>query len=247
MTLFYILLACLIVSLTSFAGGIFLFWGEQKVRAWLPYLVSLAAGMMLGAAFLDLLPEAFNKAPTHQPVLMAALFGIVIFFFLERFVLWFHHHDDTHGAEPTSVLILVGDGLHNFIDGITIAAAFLVNPMLGLAATIAIATHEIPQEMADLSVLLHSGMKISKALFFNFLSALTAFAGAIAAYLFLAGLQTAIPYFLAFAAGMFIYISCSDLIPDLHKDFKQQKKWTRSIPFILGIIILWVIIRLVER
>lgn len=246
MTLVYILLACLVVSLISFVGGILLLLKEEKARNLLPHLVSLAAGIMLGAAFLDLLPEAFDAASAHAPVLTAALIGILLFFFLERFVLWFHHHDETHGAEPTSILILVGDSLHNFIDGITIAASFMVSPVLGLAATLAIAAHEIPQEMADLGVLLHGGMKKSRALLFNFLSALTAFGGAACAYLFLKSMQSALPYFLAFAAGMFIYISCSDLIPDLHKDFKEQKKWARTVPFVLGMIILWVIIKLLE-
>jgi zinc and cadmium transporter len=211
------------------------------------YLVSFAAGVMLAAAFLDILPEALEMAGENiDMVLITALLGIILFFFLERFVLWFHHHDEPHGTKPSALLILVGDSFHNFIDGAAIAATFMINPGLGLITTLAIAAHEIPQEIADFTVLVHSGLTRARALFYNFLSALTALLGAVLGYFFLGTLQNILPLSLAFTAGMFIYIACSDLIPDLHQEFRRERRWVHSIPFILGIVLLWFIISRLE-
>ena len=205
---------------------------------------------MITASFLDLLPEAlegFEELGIHENVLLPAFLGVVFFFFLERYVLWFHHHHDLHGANPSSVLILLGDALHNFIDGVAIAASFLTNPGVGIATTLAIAAHEIPQEIADLSILIHGGMKKTRALLFNFLSALTAMVGAILGYFFLENIEGLVPYFLSFTGGMFIYIACSDLIPDLHREFRKNKEWFQSVPFILGIVVLYVTISLLSE
>lgn len=240
-----IIISSFLVSLISFSGGLLLIIKHATLDK-TAYLVSFAAGVMLTVAFLDILPEAAESASEPLDIFLPTFLAIVMFFFLERFVLWFHHHDASHDDTPSLYLILIGDGLHNFIDGIAIAASFLSNPALGVTTTLAMAAHEIPQEIADFSVLISKGMKKTYALFVNFISALTALIGAVVGYFFLDNLQAMLPSFLAFTAGMFIYISCSDLIPELHKDFKKQKSWNQSIPFILGIVILWFSVKLLE-
>lgn len=230
------LLATFIVSSLSLLGGFILLRKKVLSDKNMPFFVSFAVGVMLTTAFIDLLPEAVESG-TGLPIFEAVLFGVVLFFFLERFVLWFHHHDNHDHNASSAVLILVGDGIHNIFDGIAIAAAFWVSPLLGVVTTIAIAAHEIPHEIADFTILIHGGMKKSKALYFNFLTALTAFIGAIGGYFFLSQLKHVLPLFLAFSAGMFIYIACCNLIPDLQAEFKQQKKWSQSLPFLFGLLI----------
>lgn len=241
-----IVLASLLIGFISLAGGMFLLkrgFLSEKTTA---YLVSFAAGTMLAVSFFDLLPEALEASGGSGDIFIFVLLGIVAFFLLERFVLWFHHHDSTHGVKPASYLILIGDGVHNFIDGVAIAAAFLASPALGVITTLAIAAHEIPQEIADFSILIHGGMKKIQALLFNFLSAMTALLGAVIGFYFLEGLEGAVPVLLAFTAGMFTYIACSDLIPELHKDFTRQRSWTQLIPFISGLALLWFLVRTLE-
>lgn len=241
-----VILASLFVSLIALSGALLLFSKKLLNEKAITYLVSFAAGILLSAAFMDLLPEAVETGAETSNIFLAVFFGIVIFFFLERFVLWFHHHDDLHSAKPSSVLILLGDALHNFIDGVAIAAAYLTNPALGFTTTLAIAAHEAPHELADFSILIAGGMKKGKALFYNFLSGLTALLGAVLGFYFLEKLQGILPLALAFTAGMFIYIACADLIPDLHKDFKERKSWIQSVPFIIGIASAFLLVRLLE-
>lgn len=238
-TLGLIIFAALLVSAISFVGGVLLISARTRTGQLTSPLVSFAAGVMLTAALLDLLPEALEEAgrAVTQPVFL----GVLLFFFFERFLLWFHHHHEPHGVAPTSLLVLVGDGLHNFIDGVAIASAFLVNPGIGATTTLAIAAHEIPQEIADFSLLIHGGMKKTTALFLNFASGLTALIGAIAAYFYLEAFESGIPTILGFTAGMFLYIACSDLIPEMHKDFAKQKRWQQTLPFIAGVCIMWLL------
>lgn len=248
MTLVYIILASVALGLVSFSGALVLLSKRLNTENALAYLVSFAAGIMLVVAFLDLLPEALEEAGNGDTnVLVFTLIGVLLFFFLERFVVWFHHHDETHGEKPPALLVLIGDGVHNFIDGIAIAAAFLTNPAVGIATTIAIAAHEIPQEIADFSVLLYGGMRRKRALLFNFFSALTAVLGGVIGYYFLEGVEGLLPIFLAFSAGMFIYIACSDLIPDLHREFKREKRWLHVLPFVFGIAIFWLLRSFLEH
>lgn len=204
------------------------------------YFVSFAAGVLLATAFLDIFPEAHQAGP-QTDIFLPALLGVVTFFFMEKFIVWFHHHDGTHNLHPSTLLILLGDGIHNFFDGLAIATTFLTNPALGITTTIAIAAHEIPQEIADLSLLIRGGMSKSKALFYNFLSALTAVLGALLGVYFLQFFETITPLALGFTAGVFIYIACSDLIPDLHHNFKKDKRWEQSVPFVLGILLIYVL------
>jgi zinc and cadmium transporter len=245
MLLGWILGSTFIISLVSLLGGFGLINKLTYKKKFLTFFVSFAAGVMLASAFFDLFPEALELGDAES-IFMPAFLGIVLFFFLERFVLWFHHHDDDHHLKPSTILINVGDGIHNFIDGVVIAATFIANPTLGVVTTLAIAAHEIPHELADFSVMIHGGMSRGRALFYNFLSALTALLGSVLGYFFLEKLEGSLSFFLAFTAGMFIYIACSDLIPDLHKEFKQNKNWNQALPFLIGIAMIYLIITFVE-
>lgn len=245
-TFISIIIASLFVSFVSLSGALLLVWKRLLTDKVITSFVGFAAGILLATAFLDLLPEAAEGGVEIANIFMLTFLGIVIFFFLERFVLWFHHHDEPHNSKPSAYLILLGDGLHNFIDGVAIAASFLTSPILGLTTTLAIAAHEAPHEIADFSVLIAGGMKKTKALLYNFLSGLTALLGAILGFYFLENLEGLLPLTLAFTAGMFIYIACADLIPDLHTDFKKQKNWIQSLPFILGIAAAFIIVKLLE-
>lgn len=243
-----IIVANVAISLVSLLGGITILWKKLIDKAVIPYLVSFAAGVILTTAFLDIFPEALEAAEgTDLNIFIPAFGGLLTSFFIERFLLWFHHHEHTHGLHPTTLLITIGDGVHNFIDGLTIAATYLTNPALGLITTVAIAAHEIPQEIADFGVLVHSGMKKRDALALNFLSAGFAVAGGVGGYFFLNHFAGVLPVLLAFSAGIFIYIASSDLIPDLHRDFKEQRRWTQVIPFILGILLMYAMITILHE
>ncbi len=235
-----IILLNLLISLLSLVGaGLIAFKINTKRIG--SYLVSFAAGVLLAAAFLDILPEAL-ETHMHDQVLSAVLIGMTIGFFMERFLLWYHHHhDESHKIHPSAALVLFGDGLHNFIDGIAIAATYLVNPALGLTTTIAIAAHEIPQELADFSVLIHSGFSNKKALFYNLASAATAVFGGIFGFYFLNQFHEMIPVALGFTAGIFIYIASADLIPELHRDFKKRNSFLQALTFALGLMLIFFI------
>lgn len=244
-TLFLIILANVGISLVSLAGGIVIIWKKLIDKKVVPYLVAFAAGVLLTTVFVDLLPEALEHAEemgNHQNIFLPVFFGIMLSFFIERFLLWFHHHESTHGIKPAKYLIIIGDGIHNLIDGIVIAATFMTSPELGLITTIAIAAHEIPQEIADFGILVHSGLSKIKALIVNFFSALTAVLGGIISYFFLSAIEGSVPFLLALSSGIFIYIAGSDLIPHLHKDYREQRKWQQVIPLIAGIIIMYLLI-----
>lgn len=232
-----ILLATVFISLLSLSGAVLLFGHRHGIEFANKYIVSFAAGVMLSAAFLDLMPEAMS-VQEPQNVLAFVLAGIVSFFFMERFLLWHHHHDECHHSKPASFLVLFGDAIHNFVDGVAIASAFIADFSLGVSTTIAIAFHEIPQEVADFGVLVESGMKKSKALLYNFYSALTSVLGGIVGYYFLSSFKNYEYIFLGFGAGMFIYIACSDLIPEMHKDSHKFDGWLQSIPFVLGLLLI---------
>lgn len=240
-----IIAANLAVSLLSLVGGISIIWRRIFDKKVIPYFVSFAAGVILTTAFLDIFPEAVEHATElglEINIFLPAFIGLLTSFFIERFLLWFHHHEHFHGLHPETYLITIGDAIHNLIDGITIAATFMTNPQLGLITTIAIAAHEIPQEIADFGILVHSGMRRRQALMVNLASAVFALIGGVGGYYFLNRFQAALPVLLSFSAGIFIYIASSDLIPDLHRDFKEQRRWSQVVPFIFGIILMYFLI-----
>ncbi|MBI4037997.1 ZIP family metal transporter [Candidatus Curtissbacteria bacterium] len=240
----YILLFTFLGGIGSLAGSFFLLAKKQLTEVFADRLVSFAAGVLIATAFLDLLPEA-QELDGESNIFLFALIGFVMFFLAERFLRLFHFHHG-HGEKPTNLLILVGDGVHNFVDGVTIAVAFLTNMSLGITTSFAVAAHEIPQEIADMGVLLANGLTKTKALIYNFLSALTAISGALSAYFFADFIEKNIAIFLALAAGHFIYISASDLIPDLHEKIIEGKKVTQAAIFLLGIISVLIFTKIFE-
>ncbi len=228
--------------LSVIAASAFLLLPEQFLAGLVPPMVSFAVGALLGVAFLDLLPEAM-AAPgvdTHR-VSFSVLAGLLGFFLLEKTVLWrHHHHGDAHVCEHTSnkaagTLILLGDGIHNFVDGVLIAAAFLADFHLGVLTSIAVVAHEIPQEMSDFVVLLHSGFSRARALLYNVLSSLTTVVGALLAYYSLSSVQDIIPHVLAVAAASFIYIAVADLIPGLHERTQLRAALQQISLIVLGV------------
>jgi len=172
-----------------------------------------------------------------EKISLFIILGLLLFFILEKFLYWRHCHKDKYYIHSFAYLNLLGDGLHNFIDGLIIAAAYLINISLGITTTIAIILHEIPKEVGDFGVLVYAGFKKKKALFYNFLSALTAILGAILGYLISGGFNITI--LLPFAAGGFIYIAATDLIPELHKRVKVSESIFQLIFILIGLILMW--------
>ena len=228
--LIWILLATLFGGLLSAAlASLFLFYSEPRRARLLPHLISFATGAMLAAALLGLLPEAIvDVGPGRVQAVGAALLGGIAFFFvLEKLVLWRHCHTEDceqhhvpsveHRDRAAAWIVLVGDGVHNAFDGVLIAAAFLTDVRLGIVTTIAITAHEIPQELGDLAVLLHAGMKPVRALLFNAASSLTSIIGGLAGYLALKGTLDVLPYAISVAAASLLYVAVADLIPGLHR------------------------------
>ncbi|MEO5702978.1 MAG: ZIP family metal transporter [Gammaproteobacteria bacterium] len=247
--------------LSVVSAGIFLLFPKKFRIQLLPHLVSFAIGALLGAAFLDLLPEALEGAAHLDPHAITAtvLFGVLGFFLLEKIVLWRHCHSHptpldvsdpvhatatVHGhshsrAEAAGTLIVIGDSIHNFVDGVLIAAAFMTDIRLGIVTSLAVAAHEIPQEVGDFAILLHSGFSRRKALFFNILSSFTTVVGGVLAYYSLAGLERVLPFVLAIAASSFIYIAVADLIPDLHQRAQGRATIHQFMLIALGVLVIY--------
>ncbi len=235
-----IIIATTVVSLLSLVGLFFLAWKQEMLNKLVLSLVALAAGTMLGSAFLHLLPEALEQA-SSQAVFLSLLFGFVFFYLVERLLHWRHCHteDGQCPVHAFAYLNLIGDSLHNFMDGLLIAASFIANPALGWSTTLAIAAHELPQEIGDFAVLLHSGLSQGRALWLNFVTALMAVMGAILGY-FLISAYSILPMLLPVTAGGFIYIATVDLVPELHRASPSFKKaWGHFALFLLGIILMF--------
>ena len=237
--LLQIIIAVLIVSLVSILG-ILIFLKKKTLNKILFYLVSFAAGTLLGAAFLDLLPEALEQG-FKETVPIFILIGILSFFVLEKFLHWHHHHaghehEEVHGF---TYLNIFGDAIHNFLDGIVIAISFLNSTALGIVATIAIIAHEIPQEIADFSILIYGGFSKIKALVYNFLTALTAVIGALTAYFYSGAIESSTTFLTSFAVGGFVYIASTDLIPEIHKEKDLGKSFVQLVLLALGIFLIW--------
>lgn len=238
--LFYTLISVLAVSLISLIGIVTLSINTKRLHKILIYLVSLAAGALLGDVFLHLIPELIEEGSFTIQTSLLILGGILIFFSIEKIVHWQHCHIPQNGrhSHPFVVTNLVGDGVHNFVDGLIIGASYLVNIPVGIATTIAVILHEIPQEIGDFGILLHGGFSKSKALLFNFLSALAAVAGGLIAVLASGIISQLSNYLIPLAIGGFIYIAGSDLIPELHKNFTTKKSIFQIISLILGISVM---------
>ncbi len=234
------LLAAVGLSLLGSLGGLLLaalllLFPDSVRTKLLPWLVSYAVGTLLGVALLALLPEALEQLPSTR-VFEAVLAGILLFFVLEKLVLWRHCHTDAcevHGAAAS--LVLIGDAFHNFVDGAMIGTAVVTSIPLGVSTAIAVATHEVPQEVGDFAVLLHSGYSRTRAFVLNILSGLSALAGTVLAVLLVGSAPTLKPYLLCIAASSFLYIAMADLIPDLHSGRIAGSAFRQLILVALGI------------
>lgn len=235
----FALVSVLLVSGLSLLGAFMLAKKESFVRASTVALISVAVGALLGDAFIHLIPEAFEGIDSGGTVSLLVIVGILAFFALEKGLHWHHHGEDTDHVHPVGKLILVSDAVHNFLDGMIIAASFLVSVPVGVATTIAVMLHEIPQEMGDFAVLLHAGYEKRKALWLNFLSALTAFAGALFLFLLQESAERVSALLLPIASGGFIYIAMADLIPELHKTKDKRHSFWQLLLVVLGVGAMW--------
>ena len=240
----YAIISVLIVSIISFIGLFTLSIKTDRLKRFLIYMVSFSAGALFGDAFIHLLPELIEEYGLTTWLSLTILGGVIIFFILEKIILWNHCHipitkDHVH---PFAIMNLVGDGLHNFIDGMIIGVSYLISIPAGIATTIAVGLHEIPQEIGDYGVLIHGGFSRMKALTLNFLIALVAVLGTVSAFVLNNYLGNIQPFLIAIAIGGFIYIAGSDLIPELHKESKIKKSILQLICFIIGIIVMLLLI-----
>tara|TARA_Y100000310_G_scaffold325630_1_gene389355 strand:+ start:718 stop:1509 length:792 start_codon:yes stop_codon:yes gene_type:complete len=235
----YSLGSVLLVSLLAFVGLLVLAVKVKTLHKLMLFLVSFSAGALLGDAFLHLLPEIVEEVGFTLTVSLSLLVGMFLFFILEKFIHWNHCHYPTTKEHPHAFAItnLVGDGFHNLLDGLIIGAGYLVSIPVGIATTLAVIFHEIPQELGDFGVLVHGGFSKFKALMYNFLSALVAVFGVVLALL-LGGISSFSSYLVPFAAGSFIYIATADLIPELHKETKPLISGLQVVGFVLGVLVM---------
>lgn len=245
----YIIIFTLLGSVSSLIGGIVLLYKESIALKVSHFLSAFAAGTLLGAAFFDLLPEAAEEAGETNIFFWTAL-GIIIFFLLERVIHWYHHHQyDISKSETkrsTIPLIIIGDSVHNFVDGVVIAATFLVSIPLGIVTTFAVIAHEIPQEIGDFGILLHKRMPRKQIIIVNILSALTAMIGALLAFSVGESIESILPILLSLSAGFFIYIALSDLIPEIHNEEKHAVALIETLLLLFGVWIIYFLVSLLE-
>jgi len=217
-----VIAASLLVSLCSFSGLFVLWISPERLQRAVPYLVSLAVGVLLGDAFIHLIPDAVARQGSISTVCLMVLLGIIIFFVLEKVVRWRHDHqlDFTHQTSdsilPIAKMNLVGDAVHNFVDGILIAGSFLVDPVIGATTTFAIIAHEIPQEIGDVGALIYGGFSPRQAVLYNFYGSLSVVVGAVFTLILSQTAESSLVFLLPIAAGGFIYIATTDMMPALH-------------------------------
>lgn len=250
--------------LSVLAASVFLLLPEAQRQQVLPHGISFAIGALLAVAFWGLMPTVFSSVAPDQIQTLSAtiMIGLLVFFILEKLLIWRHchlqsceahvedHHEQTHEHEhahsshlhvphlAAGPLIILGDGIHNFVDGVLITAAFLTDVKLGIVTSLAVATHEIPQEVGDFAILLQSGYTRAKALWYNILASLMTVLGGVLAYFGLEDLKTSLPFFLAFAASSFIYIAVADLIPSLHKKTDIKTSLQQIALIVAGVLLI---------
>jgi len=236
----YTFLSIFAISLMSLIGVVILSIHKTFLKKALIYLVSFAIGALFANVFLHLLPEAVENSLDIDRTFVFVLVGILATFMMEKFIHWHHCHNmDCKEVQPVGMMMLIGDGVHNITDGILIASTYLVSIELGMATTIAVILHEIPQEIGDFAVLLHSGYTRAQALFWNFISALTAFLGAIAVFFLADHIGNVEQILLPITAGNLLYIAGSDLIPLLHKETRFKNAIGQFLAIIAGIVLMY--------
>jgi zinc and cadmium transporter len=237
-TLTLIILATTLISLGSLVGVFTISLNQKVLQKFLLNLVALSAGTLLAGAFLHLLPESIEQLGNYAPFPIA-LFSFIGFFLIEKVLQWRHCHDEEHCEEHTlGYMNLIGDMIHNLLDGLIIAGAFATSPSLGWATTTAIVLHEVPQEISDFGVLLHSGFTRKKALLLNLMVGLSSIIGGLLGYFATSTFASLTPYILPVAAGGFIYISASDLIPEMKKDTTPLRTLSLVLTFLLGVALM---------
>ena len=236
----YILISTITITLIAFIGIFTLAINENILKKILLILVSLSAGALMGGAFLHLIPESIQEA-NGADIFIVVLVGFIIFFIIEKILHWRHCHDGKCDVHTFHYMNLIGDSIHNFIDGLIIAAGFIVSIPLGFTTTVAIVAHEIPQEIGDFGVLIYGGFEKKKAIILNFIVASTIVIGGVVGYFLSNLIEKSVYILLAFAAGGFIYIAATDLIPEIKKEVNIKKSITTMFIFILGILIMWLI------
>lgn len=227
----------LLMSAIALVGSVTLVLSERTLKRILLPLVAFAAGSLLGGAFFHMLPASLAAGMRDVTVYVLILAGFAVFFGLEQFLHWHHcHRADTECKKPLTYLILIGDGLHNFLGGLAVAGTFLIDIRLGIVTWLAAAAHEVPQELGDFGVLVHGGWERRQALFYNLLSALTFLVGGIVAYV--ASFRVDVSFLVPFAAGNFIYIGASDLIPEVKAHANLRANVVHFIAFAVGVALL---------
>lgn len=240
----YIVLFVIIGSVFSLAGGILLLLNKKIVKI-AHILSSFAAGTLLGAVFFEIMPEGLHQSEQSigtDNFYLLVLGGIIVFYLLERVLHWQHTHDAGSSKEPVIAMIVIGDTIHNFVDGIAIAAAFLINIPLGIVTALVVGAHEIPQEIGDFGVLLKKGLERKKILFVNILSALVSVAGAIVTFYLGSSFANLSVAFVAIAAGFFLYISLSNLIPEIHHENRRKFALAETFALLGGIVLTFSVI-----
>ena len=238
--LVYIILTTFAIALIAFIGIFTLSLKDKLLNKILLILVSLSAGALMGGAFLHLIPEAVegNEGTDIFPFI---LIGFVLFFIIEKVLHWRHCHKGKCDVHTFHYMNLIGDSIHNFIDGLIISAGFITSIPLGITTTIAIAAHEIPQEIGDFGVLIYGGFEKKKAIVLNFVVALTIVAGGVVGYFISRSIEQAVVFLLPFAAGGFIYIAATDLVPEIKKEMNIKKSMATMMVFICGILMMWMV------
>jgi len=241
--LFWIIGSTFLISLIAWVGALALFLKEKLLDRILLVLVALSAGGLIGGAFLHLLPEAVSRVEAASSASLNLfsylLVGFCLFFVLEQFIKWCHEHYSIHQKKPVSYLVLISDLVHNFIDGLVIAGSFMVGFPVGVVTTFAIALHEIPQEIGDFGVLIYGGFRKARALIWNYISAITVIFGGIAGYYLSALVEESAVLLLPFAAGNFIYIAASDLIPEIKHGEDVRRNLVHFFTFLIGILLMF--------
>ncbi len=232
--LFWIVLATLVNGFTAFTGAVTLWMNEKTFRKAIFFLVAFSAGSLFSGALFHLAAESLETL-NEQIVFLLMISGFSLFFIVERFLWWHHCHEGECDVHPVSYLVLIGDSIHNFIDGAVIAASFFVGIHFGILTTVLVLIHELPQELGDFAILIHGGFSKSKALFFNFLSQLTCVLGGILTY-YIGAISGHTMFLLPFAAGGFLYISASDLVPELHREPNRARSLGSFVFFLAGVL-----------
>lgn len=233
-----ILLAATAEALVSFSGALAVIMSQALARRFAHWVLGFAIGALLGVTFFDLLPEAIGDLGNAAFPWVVA--GIIAFFLLEKLVLWYHYHREPYHAHAYTYLVLVGDAVHNFVDGVALALAFLVSMPLGIATTVAVLLHEVPQEIADFGLLLRGGFSRRRALAVNFAVSLTTIVGALLAYALGLRLAPALPYALAVIAGNFLYLALSDLLPETHEHEESTAHFVAQVfLMVLGVLVVY--------